>query len=294
MADSDLRARIFGDTDQLARLVQAHPAYQQARATGQPTEIKIGQWTVTIDADGSAHATRGSIVKPLLAAGAIVATGGLLSGVGAAAAGGAASSSSVPTIASTSYGTGLGTMPSVAGGTALGGGAAAGAGASAAIPTIGSTTYGTGMAAASPTIAASSTPAVLSGLNWGTLASKLVPLGLQGFGSFMGSRAANNAAQQQMDAANKALAFSEGIYNDQKANQQPFIGMGHSAVNTLGGLMGLTPAAPVSQPRTAQPTGGPLGGIGQGVLMQAPDGSTRQIPQDQVAMYEARGAKRVS
>lgn len=126
---------------------------------------------------------------------------------------------------------------------------------------------------------------------WGRLAPQLIGLGVQGVGSFMQSRAAKNAAAQQMAASERALEFSKGIYNDQKANQQPFIGMGHSAVNTLGGLMGLSqPQASQPQQPTAQPRGA-LGSMGQMVTMRAPDGSTKQVPVDQVAGFQARGAQ---
>ena len=65
----------------------------------------------------------------------------------------------------------------------------------------------------------------------------LIGAGLQGLASYQQSRAANNAAQQMVDASNRALDFSRLIYGEQRQNQAPFIGVGQGAVMTLADLL---------------------------------------------------------
>lgn len=179
----------------------------------------------------------------------------------------------------------LGTL-GVGGVLAGGGAAAASAGAPAATEAgiFGSAGLGSTIA---PVASATS-----GGSIWARLAPQLVGAGIQGLGSYMQSRAANKAAQQQMQASERALDFSKGIYNDQKANQQPFIQTGQSAIGTLGGLMGYAPPQ-APQGNTAQPRG-PLSSLGgEMVQMRAPDGSVRMVPANQASYLEARGAQRI-
>lgn len=188
----------------------------------------------------------------------------------------------------------------VASGTSASSTAAPGYAASVGAPAATETSIYSTPAAQSSIAAANSTPAVAGNSivqatrpSWGRLAPAIISGGLQGFASWQQSRAANKAAQQQVDASNRALDFSKGIYEEQRANQQPFIGVGQGAVTNLGSLMGVTPQAPYQPPQqTEQPRG--LGVLGSMVLMRAPDGSTRSVLPDQVAFLEARGAKRIS
>lgn len=215
---------VMGDTDLLTQEVKKHPAYLNALATGQPAEFKIGPYKLRVTANGEVHASTGSVWKPLLAAGAVFGGGLALGALGPAAA------------ASGSSG-------------AAQGAAASGASGAAGIPTIPSTTYGS-LAPGVGTGAATGAGILGTKLGWGDLAK----FGMQGLASWQGSRAANNAAQQQVDAANRALEFAKQVYDEQRANQAPFIGVGHGSANTLAHLMGLSPQQPMP--------GGPLSSLG--------------------------------
>lgn len=64
------------------------------------------------------------------------------------------------------------------------------------------------------------------------------------------SNAAKEAAQTQTDAGEKALALQKEMWQQGRADLQPWMTQGGKAVNTLGYLMGLgggTAAAPIAQ-----------------------------------------------
>lgn len=133
---------------------------------------------------------------------------GLLSGGGGAAAGGAGAGLS---------GAGMGAMPAAA--SMAGGGAAAAGGAAGGI---------------------------FSGLK-----SIALPLGINAganiVGGVMQSRAANNAAQTQSEAGDRALNFMREQYANQQQNLQPYMNAGRGALDTL---------------QRALPQGVPLSGYG--------------------------------
>lgn len=111
-----------------------------------------------------------------------------------------------------------------------------------------------------------------------------------------GHHAASTAAKQQSAAADKAMAVSRGVYNDQMAGMQPYANVGGQANNLMGRLMGAPagarfasagpPQAPGGMPQ--QPQGGGM------VQMQAPDGSVQAVPQQFVQAFLAKNAKIVN
>lgn len=56
--------------------------------------------------------------------------------------------------------------------------------------------------------------------------------------SLIGSSAAKTAAQQQVDEQQQALQFQQGVYNDTKANQAPFVQAGQSSIQQLMAAIG--------------------------------------------------------
>jgi hypothetical protein len=129
----------------------------------------------------------------------------------------------------------------------------------------------------------------------------------------MGAHAAKSAATTQAASADKALALNSRIYDDQKAQMQPFVTGGQQAFQTLlngwqsrqgmapGQAMASTPlrqvgsgqtpqAAAFSQAMGAPNSGSP--GLSSGMVqMRAPDGTVRPVPSQLVDKYRARGAQ---
>lgn len=135
----------------------------------------------------------------------------------------------------------------------------------------------------------------------------------------MGSNAAKNAAKTQQDtalgnvqrqqaASKDAMGFAQHYQDQANAGAQPFIGMGHPAMQQLGQQFGMPASA--GQPAPWQPvgmspqspqwggmfTGGQMPGQapqGQSdmVRMRAPNGTERAVPRAQVQRYLQRGAQ---
>lgn len=219
-------------------------------------------WSVDFDKDGfrTEEASFLNQTKAMwIAAGIAAGAGGALAaaGVGSAAApaSGAAtggSSAAIPTLSSTTYGTGLGTLaPTVTPGAALG--------AEAAIPTIGSTIYGTGMGTTAPTISPQGLPAYGGAAaaqgNAAQVAAReaakkaptaferlrpyLINSGLQVGAALLAQRQINKAVEAQRQSAEQVMGVARDIYGQQRADQQPFLDMGTSGARTLGHLLGL-------------------------------------------------------
>jgi hypothetical protein len=133
----------------------------------------------------------------------------------------------------------------------------------------------------------------------------------------MGAHAAKSAATTQAASADKALALNSRIYDDQKAQMQPFVTGGQQAFQTLlngwqsrqgmapGQAMASTPLRQVGSGQTpaAAAAAGPFGqamgapnsgspGLSSGMVqMRAPDGTVRPVPSQLVDKYRARGAQ---
>lgn len=155
--------------------------------------------------------------------------------------------------------------------------------------------------------AAVAVPAIVGGAT--SLASGLI-----------GAHGAKSAAKTQSQAADRALAANQQVYNDQRQLMQPYVQGGQSAFQQLlsgwqhkqpGGMPsgapapsqgggspmsgGLAAAMPMQGQPQGPPPGMPQGGqTGGMVMMEGPDGSRRAIPQASVQMAMQRGARVVS
>ena len=149
-----------------------------------------------------------------------------------------------------------------------------------------------------------------------------LPIAIGGAGalSFLGARsqagAAKDAAKIQAESAEKALALQREMWQQQQANQAPWVSAGQGAVSTLARLMG-TPTPAVNVPR-ATPTAAPdqtrnnvlarLAGADRAfvsrlansaltkgglVALRAPDGTVQAVPQAQADHYMRLGAVQV-
>ncbi len=123
--------------------------------------------------------------------------------------------------------------------------------------------------------------------------------------------AATHAADLQAKSAQEALDYTKGVKAAQTTAFAPYQAVGAQATAALPGAVRPMPQGPPapygSQPRAVMPQAQPLSQLGQPpaptanpsapsgpmVLLQAPDGSQKQVPQAQAAMYIARGAKQV-
>ena len=107
--------------------------------------------------------------------------------------------------------------------------------------------------------------------------------------------AADRAGQLQYDLGMKSLDFQRQMWDQGQANMQPWMNMGRSALGALGAGMGLSGGG---APAMGGPSRMPSGGMGQGgysapamVMMQAPNGQSKQVPQAMVEHYKAMGAR---
>lgn len=119
--------------------------------------------------------------------------------------------------------------------------------------------------------------------------------------SAIGSNAAKDAAKTQATAATQA-ADTQGQTTSQildflrqqsATNQQytsPYVNLGNQAGSTLASLMGLSPSTTTANPATPSPMQPNGLSTEPTVMMRAPDGSTRSVPQSKVARYQAKGA----
>lgn len=120
-------------------------------------------------------------------------------------------------------------------------------------------------------------------------------------GAKVASNAAKNAAKTQTASADKAIALQNQLYQDQQQRMSPFVNAGGQALGQLGQMS--SQRAPMFDPsqrgggftlQMSQPMGGQgmLGKVGMPtVKMRAPDGSVRDVPQDQVPMFQQKGAQ---
>lgn len=123
--------------------------------------------------------------------------------------------------------------------------------------------------------------------------------GLDLLNAYLGSKAAKDAAQAQIDAANKALDFEKQRYGDAQNNFRPYIEHGQQANTAFADAMmpanGQAPTAANLGPQFMAPFQQNAQNNGQRmVTMRAPNGETRQVPDFQVPHYSAQGATVVS
>jgi hypothetical protein len=224
------------------------------------------------------------------AAGGAGAAGGGAGGAGAGTAGGVLPATSLATGSSAVGGLGFGGAGATGGATGAFGGVGALGGA-------GGTAAGTGTAA--------------GGSGWILPALGTAQVGAQLVGGYFQSKAAKTAAEQQAQAADKALALQREMYQTTREDLAPYRAAGPVGMTALSALLGLPyapPPATAPAPSAAAPLA-PLPGRAPGpgstpvpghavprvatVQMRAPTGQVQAVPADQVSFYEARGAQRI-
>lgn len=140
----------------------------------------------------------------------------------------------------------------------------------------------------------------------------------------MGHHAASTAAKQQSAAADRAMAVSRGVYNDQMAGMQPYANVGGAANGLMGRLMGAPAGARFASAGPAQAPMSPamaeahkplnITGIDIGtqpapsldaytaalqataprmVKMRSPTGEVTAVPAHLVEAFKAKGASTI-
>lgn len=136
------------------------------------------------------------------------------------------------------------------------------------------------------------------------LIPSLIGAGASVAGAALASNASKSAADTQAQSAQKAQDYTNANFQQQQQNFAPYQAMGQKSLGFLGGA-------------TATPTGSQAPGFsgqtlgqmanpstssqtptqpqtGQMVTIQAPDGTTKQMPMAQAQLFLSRGAKIVS
>lgn len=266
------------------------------------------------------HTVRDIALGSLLAFGPVVAAWALPAVAGSASVAGPATGSTV--------GAGLSVPAALVPVAAGAPGAAATTALATAVPAAAGAGVGAALApaaASSTAPAASSIPAATYGptgavtnlanvpADTGSLLSASYAPSLIGtagnvIGSLIQANAAGNASdasrayleealayEKQKDAAN--IAREGGRYADYTGNIAPYLATGASAGNRMASALGLSaPSNTAPSTRLASPNPGiaptlPIQPTAEPVVtMRAPDGSTKQIPQSQVAHFTAQGA----
>lgn len=134
-----------------------------------------------------------------------------------------------------------------------------------------------------------------------------------------GSDAAHEAAQTQQDAAQRALTGQQQQYAQQRQDFAPYQQAGQASLGRLNSLAtaprpvfnasqpggGFQAPPPQQMPQMPQIQPGMMGQQGQMAqpsgmppqakmaLLQAPDGTTKQIPEEQAAHFIQQGARRI-
>ncbi len=299
----------------------------QQRAT---TTVQVGDTKVHIENGQVTGWEVGGKWKPILAAGAVAATGGL-AGAYVGGAGPFAGAAGGGTAAST-------TAPAGAAGGATTGTAAGAGGSMAGTTAITDPWWG-----AAPTAGTGSRVASL--LTNPNVLSTGIGAGAQLVGAGIASHANTEAAKIQAESFRQALAYEkqrdaylQGLerqrYSELNQRLEPYMAMGRTQGDRLATLLGVNPASyqygtavgadagpgpvvtppypPPAQPQQdfyqrgpATPGSPPMGTAvpREGypppgspparamTLMRAPDGSTKQVPSDRVSFFTQRGAQ---
>ncbi len=208
-------------------------AVQHAQQTGKAESVDLGNSNrIDIEPDGSVSGSFGSILKPLLAAGA-VAGGGLLAGSllgGGAASGAAGTAGAGGTLAAT---------PTVG---AVGGLA----------PGLASGTSASGLAAAAPVAATTAS----GGLGaWGPILGNAIGAGASIYGANKAASANEQAAALQAQSAKESLDFLKSVYGQRQQQLAPYLALSQGALPYVGGLLGIDlPKSSFAANVTANPT----------------------------------------
>lgn len=124
------------------------------------------------------------------------------------------------------------------------------------------------------------------------------------------AEAQTHAADLQAKAAQEALDYTKGQKKLQESAWAPYGAVGSQAASTLPSMIRQSPQMGAPAPYTTQPratmpmqaASSPLGAMGQApmpqvpqggqmVMLQAPDGTQKSVPQDQARYYVSKGAK---
>lgn len=181
-----------------------------------------------------------------------------------------------------------------------------------------------GLAAVAPAIAPAVAPAAattpsasswLTNLTGGKGYANLITTGLNAFGNIYSAnkqQETSEAAQQiQAQEFDKALAaakeeqtYKRSAFSSYTDRLQPYANSGYAASDRLSQFMGqppaartgaaTTPPAPATPPPTAAPTAAPPASTPATVMLQAPDGTTKEVSAADAPYYIARGAKAVA
>ncbi len=128
------------------------------------------------------------------------------------------------------------------------------------------------------------------------------------------SEAAQEAAKLQAKSTSEALGYEKerdvyargteaNRYGALQSQTQPYRETGVGSNTEMARLLGLpAPADPATQwqhtaqppTQTGPPSGTPAPAMGAMVMMQAPDGTTKNVPASEESHWTQRGAKRVS
>lgn len=263
------------------------------------------------------HKLRNTLIVAGLAGAALLTAGAAGAFGGAAAAGGSGAAA----------GTGAGLAGVEGGAYGLGTGAvsALGTGAMGAVPVAGAA--GAGAAGAGAALGGGAGVGTTAGVAGGGVAASkgisswlspilgtVVPVAGNLIGATIASNANTEAARIQAESAQKALDFEKQQYADLTGRLTPYFTAGGASTDRMAQLLGLparagttatapptygppvnsyAPPSATSQPAPATnaPASSPAASSGATVLLQAPDGSQKAVPQEQVAYWQSKGAK---
>lgn len=141
----------------------------------------------------------------------------------------------------------------------------------------------------------------------------IVGAGASAIGGLIGSKkqadASKYAANLQAQAAQKALDLQKSVYDQQTANQKPYLQAGQATLGNLGqmaagarqvplpaaygsyGRQGLSALGNPAPPPQAAPPPQPMGTGEDFVTVTAPTGETMQMSRAQAAQAVAKGAR---
>lgn len=137
------------------------------------------------------------------------------------------------------------------------------------------------------------------------LGQQAIETGGQLVGGAMQARAAGQATDAQLAAQREALQFEKDIYANDVRDFAPYQAAGNQSIGRLSELAAAPRPSMTSGdiygsgsiPRTGRPMGGSISGMAgqtQRVMLQAPDGTTKEVDAGQAEHFMRLGARRVS
>lgn len=141
--------------------------------------------------------------------------------------------------------------------------------------------------------------------------SALAAAGETGYAAYESSSAQKDAANTALQGTQAGLDFLKAQKAKQEAAAAPYLALGQQATSMLPSAVRPSPVGGPPMPYTTQPRAtmpslpmsgfsapqmpqnAPLAASSGLVTLQAPDGSTRQVPQEQAQFYISRGAKAI-